>query len=194
MVDRVQVTCRCTQVMKYVDMEEHMDSCFIKQMTCPLEGCDVVLKGTNPDAAASHYAFCPKALVSCQDCHIIMKREEKPDHPKTCPHTIINCRSCKQKVMRSSIQEHDKNDCPDTKMKCEKCGANHLRRETKQHQNKCKEFPVTCDKCNAVFKRKEERKHDCVEHLQNLMKGLSVMYDARLKEKENFLKAKEEQI
>ena len=194
MVDRVQVTCRCGQQMKYAEMDEHLHTCFMKEMKCPLEGCGVILKGTNPDMAASHYAFCTKALVSCQSCSEIMKREDKPDHPKVCTHTIINCRACKQKVKRSAIKDHDMNDCPESKMNCERCGQQHTRSQTKSHEEKCKEFPVVCKRCKATYKRKEERKHDCVDHLQNLLKGLSVMYDVRLKEKEDKLAQKEEEM
>ena len=61
-------------------MELHAPKCIMKEMVCPMPGCEHVLKGP-ADQALSHFEQCPKVLVTCPECRETMKREEMETHP-----------------------------------------------------------------------------------------------------------------
>ena len=98
------------------ELKNHLKSCDIKPITCPL-GCGKLYEKRNMEA---HSFFCNHRLVSCKNCKEQVKHKDKLKHYDICPEMPIHCPnacSSEEKITREKMKEH-LDVCPDQEVSC----------------------------------------------------------------------------
>ena len=95
----------------------HLDTtCPRQRIKCHLQGCEQL---TPREQMQTHISNCNYRIVRCENCNIETPFITLTKHYTTCPKYPMECpQQCNKKVQRENIDEHIKNECPNTKVKC----------------------------------------------------------------------------
>ena len=124
------------------ELKNHLESCDIKPITCPL-GCGKLYEVRNMEA---HSFFCNYRLVSCKYCKEQVKHKDKLKHYDICPEMPIQCPnacSSEEKITREKMKEH-LDVCPDQEVSCKYsefgCDIKAKRKDYEDHLSSCFEL------------------------------------------------------
>eukprot|EP01084_Bolivina_argentea_P201881 345013_1 len=109
---------------------------------------------------------CEFAKIKCEYCGVPSRRRNLPKHSLGCPMFPVECLlKCNKKILRSKMNDHVKNDCPEAFIKCcnEQCNAKIQRKHAKNHSLECAYHAVSCKYrkvgCSAKIFQKDMQQH-----------------------------------
>eukprot|EP01098_Paradermamoeba_levis_P009811 TRINITY_DN4103_c0_g3_i2.p1 TRINITY_DN4103_c0_g3~~TRINITY_DN4103_c0_g3_i2.p1 ORF type:complete len:310 (+),score=96.78 TRINITY_DN4103_c0_g3_i2:109-1038(+) len=165
---------KCVNCSQKINIEEVTN---VTLVTCPRYGCKArFLK----EKEKEHETVCQYVLISCPLDNLCGKylRSEIGDHiQKDCPSRSIACpqEGCDETVPFKNLEEHLRNECGHTIVKCEKCSEQVKRKDQADHnkeacllrQTPC---PLGCPKEFPVLALEDHLKEDLATHLELLVK------------------------
>lgn len=136
------------------------------QVRCPnsSRGCGLVVSRCLVENHVARY--CDKTLVPCPhpSCD---KPVARKDVGKGCLHYDVECEYCEQVKQKVDLDDHQDNECPNRKKRCELCDAEFVRHRQDEHTKECPEAEIPCKftslGCQLMVSRKqlEEHIHEC---------------------------------
>jgi hypothetical protein len=134
---------------------------------CPNELCEQIIKRCD---ISMHNQVCPFLPIDCPNnpfCGQIIRRDLKQHCEVICVYRTVQCLlNCGQKMTLSRMDEHIRDECPNSELPCRnRCGETILRGQMELHFNvECLMQQVSCpnkgesvfeEGCNMVLKRRE---------------------------------------
>jgi len=114
----------------------------------------------------------------------VIRRKDFEGHKSNCEYRPVECKLCKLDIQFKKVEEHLQNFCTAVKIKCHACEAFVLRTNLDyHHDNTCPDIDLTCPfYCGLTLKRKHLELHlkDNVQaHLQSLRDTYEDRYRAQ---------------
>eukprot|EP01084_Bolivina_argentea_P030714 56865_1 len=120
------------------------------------KGCNV---GVKRKELGEHKIQCGYDSINCKHCDVKILKMTENVHLKICPNLKIKCK-CKELFARRLMDVHVKNDCPETKVKCEHCKLQMKRGIMLWHvKNECEDVMVECKFVDYGCMMKVKRKY-----------------------------------
>ena len=133
--------CICFRIMiKPTDCEEcghsYCQECITK-LKCPF-GCRT--KSLKPSSIGI-LNLLKNLKFNCQNegCESVIPYIEVKSHDATCEYQKVLCsnKRCKKRIIKKELENHVKNLCKYTLIKCKYCNTEYIRKEIKQHEKLC---------------------------------------------------------
>ena len=133
--------CICFKIMlDPKDCEEcghsYCNEC-ISKLNCPF-GCK---KKSIKNTSVGIINLLKNIKFNCQNdgCTCIIPYDEVKNHDLNCEYQKVQCtnKRCKKKIIKSQLENHIKNECKYSLIKCKYCKSEYFRKEINEHEKLC---------------------------------------------------------
>ncbi|PVD22546.1 hypothetical protein C0Q70_18362 [Pomacea canaliculata] len=92
-------------------------------------------------------------------------RDYESQHEKNCPHCPQPCPACGMGVSRVLLEQHQNQECPQRKIRCDHCLGEISAGARELHAAECQQYPLRCEACdkNGIprYKMKDHKEREC---------------------------------
>ena len=120
-------------------------------------GCHAIMPVK--DLAFHETSECPRAVVACPACHVLMSVQDFHDQHE-CGKELIECKLCNKHVPAEEMAEHDMQCSATTTRPCPKCTLPIPIKDLVCHKlDECPEREVRCNACEEWIRAKNRPNH-----------------------------------